>query len=71
MLEEQANELAAKIQAQYPHVFVHALDSIDKRNAPFHFFVAVKRAPIADQALILHSELEWQDALRALHVLNV
>jgi hypothetical protein len=70
MTEERATELVATIQAQFPHVFTHALPSYDTRNKPFHWFVEVKRAPIADQALILHSELDYQDALRALHVLN-
>ena len=70
MTEQQANDLAARIKAQFPHVFVHAVPAIDTRNAPRHWFVAVKRAPLDSPALIVHNEFEWQEALTALRVLN-
>ena len=71
MSEQQANELASRIKEDFPHVFTYALESMDTRNAPRHLFVAVRRSEVVDgeRALILHHELEWQDALTALRVL--
>lgn len=72
MNEEQATKLAEQIKAEFPHTWTCALESVDKRNSPRNFFVAVRRSPIVDgePCLILHHEHEWKDALTALRVLG-
>ncbi len=70
MTEQQANELAERIAAEFPHTMIVAVTSVDTRNAPAHWFVGVKRAETDVRVLILHSELAWQDALTALYVLS-
>ncbi len=72
MTETEANELAARIREQFPHVNTAIVQAADMRNAPQNWFISVERKEALGQGLSLHIHhgLEWIKALEALHVLS-
>jgi hypothetical protein len=61
MTEEQANELAAQIREQFPHVDTLVMQAVDMRNAPRNWFVAVMRKEALVEGIVLHIHnwYEW------------
>lgn len=72
MDEQQANDLAARIRAQFPHVSTVVVQSADMRNAPSNWLIGVQRreSMFDGVSLHIHSELEWIEAVTALFVLS-
>ena len=72
MDEQQANDLAGRIRAQFAHVSTVVLESADPRNAPRNWFIGVQRKESAFEgvSIHIHSETEWIDALHVLFVLQ-
>lgn len=68
---EQANELAARIRAQFPHVEAAVVQRADMRNAPRNWFISVERSGEPEGAYLhIHNENEWVEAVKAWFVLN-
>lgn len=72
MTQEQAEKLASEISEQFSHVETLVVQASDMRNAPRNWFIAVKRKNglVEGLALHIHNQLEWQEALEALHILQ-
>ncbi len=72
MNEEKANDLAARIREQFPHVSTVVVQSADMRNAPDNWLIGVQRREsfVEGISIHIHSELEWIEAVQALFVLQ-
>lgn len=70
-MTQQAEDLAASIRQQFPHVNTLVLPSVDTRNAPRHFFIAIRRGDdLTGPSLLIHSSFEWTQAMLAYNVLK-
>ena len=71
MTKLDAEQLAATIRQQFPHVNTLVLQSTDNRNSPRNWFIAIRRSSdLTGPSLLIHSPYEWQEAKLALEVLG-
>lgn len=71
MDEQQANDLAARIREQFPHVSTVVVQSADMRNAPRNWLIGVqRRGELEGVSIHIHNENEWIEAVTAWFVLH-
>src|SRR5258708_11052393 len=72
MNEEKANDLAARIREQFPHVSTVVVQSENMRNAPNNWIIGVQRREsfVEGISIHIHNELEWLEATQTLFVLQ-
>ena len=71
MTEEQARELAEFIKIQFPFHVITLEQSSDVRDAPKNWVIGIRTSgPDTGTSLLIHTPLEWDDALLALNVLK-
>ena len=72
MDEQQANNLAGRIRAQFPHVSTVVVQSADMRNAPSNWLIGVQRREslVEGISIHIHNEQEWIESVEALFVLQ-
>jgi hypothetical protein len=71
MTETQARELATLIATQFPFHIITVVQSADMRNAPQNWFIGIKPGEdYRGEPLLIHSKLEWNETLLALHILS-